>query len=128
MKRVRDLSGVEIPSALVHPYVAVRDGNRVATAYFDTHRVRTLPETLMIVVSPDGSVKHMEVIVFREPLEYLAKAQWYEQFLNQRLGSQLALKRDIDALTGATLTARATTDAVRRTLAIHQVIGEATSS
>jgi len=41
---------VELGSSIVHPYVARDDkGNIVGTAYFDTHRVRTLDETLLVV-------------------------------------------------------------------------------
>ena len=124
VRRARALAGVEVPSALVTYYQAKRAGRPAGTAYFDTHRVRTLPETLMIVVDPQGKVARMEVISFREPEEYLPRGVWYEQFRGRSLDRDLQLKRDIHPVTGATLTARATTDAVRRVLALHQVIGE----
>src|SRR5687768_7603618 len=50
--RAGTLAGAPLASALVHPYRARRDGVLVGTAYFDTHRVRTLAETLMVVVDP----------------------------------------------------------------------------
>ena len=124
VKRARTLAGAEVPSALVNYYVASRNGQPAGTAYFDTHRVRTLPETLMIVVDPQGKVGRIEVISFREPEEYMPRGAWYQQFLGKRLGPDLQLKRDIHPVTGATLTARATTDAVRRVLALHQIIKE----
>lgn len=122
VKGAQALSGAEVPSALVNYYVATRSGQPAGTAYFDTHRVRTLPETLMIVVDPQGKVGRIEVISFREPEEYMPRGAWYQQFLGKALGPDLQLKRDIRPVTGATLTARATTDAVRRVLALHQVI------
>lgn len=122
VKRARALAGVELTSALVNYYVATRGGQPAGTAYFDTHRVRTLPETLMIVVDPQGKVGRIEVISFREPEEYMPRGAWYQQFLGKALGPDLQLKRDVRPVTGATLTARATTDAVRRVLALHQVI------
>jgi hypothetical protein len=124
VRRARALAGVEVPSALVTYYQAKRAGRLAGTAYFDTHRVRTLPETLMIVVDPQGKVARMEVVSFREPEEYLPRGVWYEQFRGRSLDRDLQLKRDIHPVTGATLTARATTDAVRRVLALHQVIGQ----
>lgn len=127
LARARALSGVEVPSALVRTYVARRDGELAGTAYFDTHRVRTLPETVMIVVDREGRVGRIEVISFREPEEYLPREAWYGQFLGKRLDGDLALKRGIRPVTGATLTARATTSAVRRALALHQVIAEGTA-
>jgi FMN-binding protein len=122
VRRARELAGAEVPSALVTYYTATRGGQPAGTAWFDTHRVRTLPETLMIVVDPQGRVGRIEVISFREPEEYLPRGAWYEQFRGKALGPSLQLKRDIRPVTGATLTARATTDAVRRVLALHQVL------
>lgn len=122
--RARELAGVEVPGALVHPYVARCGGREAGTAYFDTHRVRTLPETLMVVVDPEGRVRRIEILAFREPEEYIPREIWYRQFTDQALDDELDLKREIRGVTGATLTARATTDAVRRVLALHRVIHE----
>lgn len=120
--KARELAGVEVASALVTYHAATRDGQPAGTAWFDTHRVRTLPETLMIVVDPQGKVARIEVISFREPEEYMPRGPWYQQFLGKRLDAGLQLKREIRPVTGATLTARATTSAVRRILALRQVV------
>jgi len=122
LKRARELAGVEIASALVTSYGATRDGKPAGVAYFDTHRVRTLPETVMVVVDPQGKVARVEVLSFEEPEQYLPRGPWYGQFGGKALGPELDLKRSIHPVTGATLTARATTEAVRRVLALHQVI------
>lgn len=123
LKRARELAAVEVPGALVSYYVATRpDGKPAGTAYLDTHRVRTLPETLMVVVDPADRVARVEVLSFREPVEYLPRGPWYGQFAGRELGPELDLRRGIRPVTGATLTARATTAAVRRVLALHRVI------
>lgn len=124
LERARKLAGVEVVSALVHPYVARCDGEVAGTAYLDTHRVRTLAETLMVVVGRDGRVRRIEILAFREPPEYIPREIWYGQFDGRELDDELRLKRKIHGVTGATLTARATTEAVRRVLAIHQVLAE----
>ncbi len=124
LARARALAGVAIDTALVHPYAARRDGKLVATAYFDAHRVRTQPETLMIVVDPEGRVQRIELLAFAEPPDYIPRAGWYRQFEREGLGENLQLQRGIRPVTGATLTARATTEAVRRVLAIHRVLAE----
>jgi len=123
--RAEEASGAEVASALATRYEARgQDGAILGWAYLDTHRVRTLPETLMIVLDSDGAVRRVEVVTFREPLEYMPREGWYEQYEGRLLDDDLALKRDIRLVTGATLTARATTDAVRRILALHQVVAE----
>lgn len=112
----------EPPSALATYYVGTKDGREVGMAYFDTHTVRTMPETIMVVVDPSGAIARIEVLSFSEPEEYLPKAHWYQQFQGRPLDDELSMKRGIRAVTGATLTARATTDAARRALALHRVL------
>lgn len=122
LRRARGLANAPIERAIVHPYVATCDGAPGGVAYFDAHRVRTLPETLMVAVGPDDRVKRLEVLSFREPEDYLPGERWYAQFLGKPLTEGLRLEADIRSITGATLTARATSDAVRRLLALHAVI------
>ena len=116
------LAGQEVESALVVTYVATKDGALVGRAYFDAHLVRTLPETLMLALDPAGKVLRIEVLSFDEPEDYLPRPIWYEQFRGKELSPELALKRAIRPITGASLSARATTDAVRRILALDRVL------
>lgn len=117
------LSGdADLPAALVNSYVATKDGAEIGTAYFDAHLVRTMPETIMVVVDPAGAIVRIEVLSFLEPEEYLPRARWYEQFAGKTLTDELSTKRGVHPVTGATLTVRATTDAARRVLAVHRVL------
>jgi hypothetical protein len=97
-------------------------GNVLGTAYFDTHRVRTLDETLMVVVDPSGRAARIEILACDEPPEYLPKKGWLAQFLGRALDPELSVKRGIRGITGATLSSQAATDAVRRVLAIHEAL------
>jgi hypothetical protein len=76
----------------------------------------------MVVVDPQGKVSRVEVLAFAEPEDYLPPGRWYGQFPGNGLSDELALGHRIRGVTGASLTARATTDAVRRVLAIHQAL------
>lgn len=124
LKRVRELGGREVETKVVYRYDAFEDGKRVGTAYFDKHRVRTLSEVLMLALDADGAVKDIRVLSFKEPQEYLPRRRWYEQFLGRSLKSEVRIGREINGITGATLTARATSRAARRMLAIHRVLSE----
>jgi hypothetical protein len=81
-----------------------------------------MPETIMVVVDPAGAISRIEVLSFSEPEEYLPRPQWYAQFTGKPLNDELSMKRAIHPVTGATLTAQATTDAARRVLALHRVL------
>lgn len=120
---VRERADVELSRSVVPYYVAWSDlGDALGVAWFDVHRVRTLAEVLMIVVSPEGRVRRIEVLKFAEPPEYLATERWLAQFRGENLDDDLTVGRAIINLTGATLTSRAVTAAVRRALALQAVI------
>ena len=72
--------------------------------------------------SPEARILRVEVLSFSEPEEYLPRPRWYEQFQGKPLDDELSMKRAIRPVSGATLTARATTDAARRVLAIYRVL------
>ena len=109
----------KIESNLVVAYVGKTAKGLLGTAYFDTHTVRTMPETLLIVVLPDGALGGVEVVAFGEPEDYLPRRGWLRLFRGRRLDGELAVGRGLAHVTGATLTTRAIADAARRVLAIH---------
>jgi hypothetical protein len=125
VRRAADLAGVPVESRVVTFYVAsagtLGNGSVLGYAYFDTHLVRTLPESIMIVVGPDGRIRRIDILSFDEPDDYFPKDRWREQFPGRQLDDDLALDRGIRTLTGATLSARAVTQAARRVLALHRL-------
>lgn len=124
LARARRLAGddVAIDQGVVTYYAARRGGAPAGVAYFDAHRVRTKAEVIMVALTPDGRVDRVEVLKFTEPPEYRAPDGWIQQFDGRVLDDDLSMKGAILNITGATLTARAMTRAVRRVLALHAVI------
>lgn len=124
LARARRAAGpdVELDQSVITYYVAHRGGAPAGVAYFDAHRVRTKAEVAMVVVTPDGRVERVDVLKFMEPPEYRAPEGWIAQFEGRPLDDDLSTKGAILNLTGATLTARSLTRAVRRVLALHAVI------
>ena len=124
-REAQKLSGdAELPAALVSYYVATKDGKPAGVAYFDVHMVRTMPETVMVAVDPAGAILRIEVLSFDEPEEYRPREGWYAQFQGKALDDELAVKRGVRPVAGATLTARATTGAARRVLALHRALSQ----
>lgn len=92
------------------------------TAYFESHLVRTMNETVMIVVGAGGAVLFVEVLSFAEPDDFMASRRWLAQMTGRRLDDELVLRRGLRNITGATLTSESVTRSVRRVLAIHQTL------
>jgi hypothetical protein len=124
LEAVRKKAGPDVPvtQRVVTYYVARAKDSVVGVAYFDSHRVRTLNEVVMIVVLPPDRIRNIEVLRFAEPPEYHATEPWLKQFERRSLSPDLSLKGSIRNLTGATLTSNAITRAARRVLALHSQI------
>jgi hypothetical protein len=122
-ERATRLAGSKVEASLIVAYVGKRGEERLGTAYFDTHPVRTLNETILVVVSPDGTLGPVEVVAFGEPEDYLPRASWLRLFAKRRLGPDLSVGRGLAHVSGATLTTQAIAAAVRRVLALHAVLG-----
>ncbi|MFN3477691.1 MAG: FMN-binding protein [Candidatus Methylomirabilales bacterium] len=122
VKRVEALARAKLDSKLVTFYIGKKAQKVIGYAVIDVHIVRTLPEAFMVVLSPEGRVISTLVLAFYEPQEYLPKDQWLKQFEKKSLGDSLIPGRDIAGITGATLTARAIAEGVRRILALYQVL------
>ena len=120
--RAADLAGGDPPHALVARYLARESGEVVGRAYVDTHIVRTKRESLLISLDAAGHVRRIDVTAFLEPPEYVASERWLDQYTDRPLSDDLALERAIRPIAGATLTALAASGAVRRVLAIDQVL------
>jgi hypothetical protein len=121
VRRTAEQAGVPVETRVVVYYVGLRDGEVTGYAYFDSHLVRTLPETIGVLLDPGGRIVRIEVLSFDEPEDYLPGARWLQQFPGHGLDPDLALGRGIRAMTGATLSARAITQAARRILALHRL-------
>ena len=113
---------VPVESDLVTVYVGTKDGAPVGYAVFDTRQIRTYPATMLVVVSPAGTVDGVHVLSFHEPEEYVPTPRWRESMKGARLDDELEVGRGVAAVTGSTLSTRAVTSTVRLALAIWTVL------
>ena len=120
--QVAKRAGTDPASALVARYVATRGGQPVGRAYVDTHTVRTKRESLLVALDASGRILRVDVTAFLEPAEFRAPAPWLGQYRGRALDDDLAVNRAIRPIAGATLTARAANSAVRRVLAIDELL------
>ena len=114
-------AGSKITGRVFSYYIGSDHAEVQGYAYFDTHLVRTLPETIMVLLSREGRIRRVEVLSFSEPEDYFPREAWLGQFNGKDLDAELAIRRGIRNLSGASLTAEAVTAACRRILALHRL-------
>ena len=121
-ERIEAISRVDLSGKLYARYVVSRNGMVVGRAYIDTHQVRTKKESLLVSLDASGRVQRIDVTVFLEPPEYIAGPSWMRHFYDKPLDGDLAIQRSIRPIAGATLTAYAISEAIRRVMAMDQVL------
>ncbi|OFV89207.1 MAG: hypothetical protein A2V74_02835 [Acidobacteria bacterium RBG_16_70_10] len=122
VKAVEKAARSRMPSPVVTVFEARAEGELVGRAVLDTHVVRTLPETLLTVIHPDGRLRMALVLQFAEPPDYLPREGWLHTLTGRALDDELWPGRGVRRVTGATLTVQALTEAVRRALALDALI------
>lgn len=118
-------AGAKLASPRIVRHEAWRGDSLLGTGYVESHRVRTMNETVLVVVTPAGRVGAVEILAFDEPDDYRAPPRWLDTFTGKSLSKDLKPGRLVPHLGGSTLTARAVASAVRRALALHAAIGPA---
>jgi hypothetical protein len=119
---VEKLSGAPLESRLVTLHHGYRAGELLGYALIDVHTVRTLPEAFMVVLTPDGRVANLRILAFYEPSEYKPPDRFLAQFGARTLDPELRLGGAIHGIAGSSLSARAVTTGVRRSLALYRVL------
>ena len=114
----------KLPSAIVTVFEARVEGVVTGRAILDTHLVRSMPETLLTVVEPDGRLRLALVLQFGEPPDYLPREGWLKTMEGKALDDELWPGRGVRRVTGSTLTVQALTEALRRSLAIDRLVLE----
>lgn len=120
--RIERLAQASVKSRLVTVYVGYRQGKLLGFAIIDTHVVRTLPETFLVVLNPRGRIDAVHVLAFHEPQEYMPPAGWLRQFRGRSLSPGLRIRQEVAGIAGATMSAHAMTAGIRKVLAIFEVL------
>lgn len=84
---------------------------------------KTKKITFMVSIDFEGRVQSVDILVFRESQGYEIKnKRWLNQFYGKNKKDKLRVKRDIDNISGATLSARAITKGVKKALFIFETL------
>ena len=119
---VRSLAKTEADSRFYTFYVARSAGKETGYAVIDTHTLRTLTETVMFVINPDGTLRHAEILAFFEPGDYMPGKKWINLFLGKDYRDRMKVGADVPNITGATISADSFSRAARRILAVFRIV------
>ena len=122
MSAVASLARVGMQGKIFPRYIARTDDVIVGRSYIDTHTAKTERQSLLVSLDTEGRVIRVDVTVFFEPEQYMAPQDFLRQYDGQILHDELIIRRGIRPVAGASFTGRAVNNAVRRILALDQVL------
>lgn len=117
---IAEVVGEPVKDRRINFYVGRKKGKTLGYMVID-HRIgKSFPITFMVVINPDGTARDVEIMVYREPRGWEVR---YESFLRQFFGKSADSDfREINSITGATLSVRSVTKGVQKALAAFKVL------
>jgi len=122
VESIEKLGRSKLNSRLFLFYVGKKNGEAIGYAAIDTHIVRTKSQTIIVVINPDGSLKYTEILAFFEPLEYKPTESWIDLFKDKKITNGIKIGYDIPNISGATLSSNGTANAVKKILAVFEIV------
>lgn len=119
---VRERARAPFDQARVTYYRVTAGDTLAGIAFVERHVVRSSTETVLIAVTPAGTVRAVEILAWNEPEDYLPSDRWLERAAG--LGDPAVVRPGaaMPRIAGATLTGQAVTAAIRRSLALAERI------
>ncbi|MBT5471942.1 MAG: FMN-binding protein [Nitrospina sp.] len=119
-KVISELCLQKIDANRINFYVGRKGDNILGYAVFDHEIGKSFPITFMTVLNVDGTVRDVEILVYREPRGWEVR---YPSFMDQFTGRDAESDyRTVNSITGATLSVRALRKGVSRATAFYKVL------
>ncbi|MEP6883843.1 MAG: FMN-binding protein [Gammaproteobacteria bacterium] len=111
-------SGAKVYAGSLHAWQADDGGYFFVDAVIGKHDLITYA----VALTAEGRVRQIEILEYREAYGgEIRNAHWRAQFTGRQHGDQVRIGRDIQNISGATLSCEHVTDGIRRLLATYAI-------
>ena len=101
-------------------YTGIKNGRSMGSMLIDNIIGKSFPITFMTVINTDGTVREIEIMVYREPQGWEVK---YKSFRSQFYGKDSSSdRRKVLSISGATLSVNAVKSGVYKAMAAYKVL------
>jgi Na+-translocating ferredoxin:NAD+ oxidoreductase RnfG subunit len=107
-----------------YPYLDVVAGQKHLGVIFLLDVIgQSEPITFAVAINSDGVVQDVRVMVYREPHgAEIEASRFHKQFIGKALKDPITLGKDVDAISGATISSRSEAFAVKKSLGLADVM------
>lgn len=118
MKQIQNAAKAKMDSNIVRLYTVKSVKKIEGYAVLLLSTIRTKKAVVLYIMDTNEKIKSMEIVLFKEPLEYKPKKNWQNTFKGKTKNNNLFAGKGIPTISGATMSARAITDASRLAISI----------
>ncbi len=123
IEKKADISFETHPLENVVLFTALMDDKILGYAFEDTVNGKWGPIHYLLILDPEGKIMNVHVLDFKEKRgRPAAKKSFTNQFIGKNITNPLRLRRDINGVTGATITSTSLTDGIRKLLYLFEEI------
>jgi len=102
---------------------ATKEGKKVGAAVVEVQPGKWGPVKYIVALDPAGKVTNLAVMSYVEQRgRPIATRRFLDQFIGKTGQSAITVGKDIDAVSGATISSRATAFAVKKVVALYQAV------
>jgi len=117
-KSIQKAARAKVDSKIVRYYEVKKEDKIMGHSILLKQKIRTKNAAILYMVDENKTMIGVEIISFKEPSEYKPNDDWRKIFVGKTSEDILIAGKDIPTISGATLSARAISDAARVALAI----------
>lgn len=118
-ERLRDASSVSVMFLGNRTWKAADGGWFIVDEVVGKHE----SITFAVGLDADGKVLRVEILEYRESYGYeVARPEWLKQFVGKGQDAPLKLGKDVENISGATLSSKHVADGVKRVLVMHGLV------
>ncbi|HIM94474.1 MAG TPA: FMN-binding protein [Campylobacterales bacterium] len=117
-KAIQTKAQAKLNSKIVQLFKVKENDKEIGYGVVLKRKVRTKKTAVLYIIDTNQTIKSIEILSFKEPLEYKPNDAWQEVFKGKNSDDMLISGKDIPTISGATMSAQGITDMSRIALAI----------
>ena len=99
----------------IYTWEIVKNDSLIGVAYLDNVKGKSQPITFVVFFDPEGQVLNSHIVKYREPIGgEVSSKNWLRQFLGKTKESSFKIGKEIDGISGATISVNAVTRGIHR--------------
>ncbi|HIQ47718.1 MAG TPA: FMN-binding protein [Sulfurovum sp.] len=118
VKLLQKKAQAKLDSNVIRLYTAKNGSKTEGYGVLLLQTIRTKKAAVLYIMDTKAKIKSIEIVAFKEPIEYKPKQNWQNSFKGKTKEKNLYAGKGIPTISGATMSARAISDAARIAIAL----------